>query len=67
MTPVGLMMVSCDRSSHFVTFVAFDYALTSNERLNETLAQYESPIIVRSTIEVDGQGASHFISILTSF
>ncbi|EIN06216.1 dipeptidyl aminopeptidase [Punctularia strigosozonata HHB-11173 SS5] len=34
---------------------SFDYTLTTNERLNNTLAQYEAPIIIRSTIEVDGQ------------
>ncbi|OJT13681.1 hypothetical protein TRAPUB_9780 [Trametes pubescens] len=32
----------------------FDYVLTENPQLNETLAQYELPIVTHSTIESDG-------------
>lgn len=31
--------------------------LTENPQLNETLAQYELPIVTHSTIESDGYGA----------
>ncbi|KAI0640694.1 dipeptidyl aminopeptidase [Trametes meyenii] len=33
---------------------AFDYVLTENPQLNETLSQYELPIVTHSTIESDG-------------
>ncbi|KAI9067913.1 dipeptidyl aminopeptidase [Trametes sanguinea] len=32
----------------------FDYVLTENPQLNDTLAQYELPIVTHSTIESDG-------------
>ncbi|KAI0676150.1 dipeptidyl aminopeptidase [Trametes maxima] len=33
---------------------SFDYVLTENPQLNETLSQYELPIVTHSTIESDG-------------
>lgn len=36
----------------------FDYVLTENPQVNETLSQYELPIVTHSTIESDGYGTS---------
>ena len=37
----------------------FDYILSENPQLNETLAQYDLPRVTHSTIESDGYGAFH--------
>ena len=34
--------------------LAFDYVLTDNKALNQTNAEFQSPLITRSTIESDG-------------
>lgn len=34
----------------------FDYPFTDNLALNQTLAQYELPVVTHSTIESDGYG-----------
>ena len=34
----------------------YEYKVVSNERLNHTLAQFQLPHMVRSTIEIEGYG-----------
>ena len=34
----------------------FNYVLTDNTKLNDTLAEFETPIILYSTIDSDGYG-----------
>lgn len=38
-------------------YVEFEFKLQDNARLNATLAEYQSPLIVYSTIENDGYGS----------
>lgn len=37
-------------------FIAVNYVLSENAALNDTLAQFEMPTVIRGTIESDGYG-----------
>ena len=52
-----LTIHSCDAPVADERPAEFDYVLSENPQLNETLAQYELPIVTHSTIENDGYGA----------
>ena len=50
-------MASCARGV-LTNNIAFTHEFTDNKDLNVTLAQYEFPVVVHTTIESDGYGWS---------
>lgn len=57
-----IMWDHASRSTGYSYPLGFNYPFTENSALNQTLAQYELPVVVHTTIDSDGYGIPHLLT-----